>query len=105
MNLKQGMAVLPAQAFEVSHSYLDLVQTKFGGNAQSIAYTVPLEATDTINRWAEGETGDKVQELVTTLDPQTQLLLATAAFHQGTDHQSHVGGGSGANCLKADLTV
>lgn len=82
MHLKQGMAVLPAQAFEVSHSYLDLVQTKFGGNAQGIAYTVPLEATDTINRWAEEETGDKVQELVTTLDPQTQLLLATAAFHQ-----------------------
>ncbi|XP_041814452.1 protein Z-dependent protease inhibitor-like [Chelmon rostratus] len=82
MNLRQGVAILPSQSFQVSSSYLDLVQTKFGGNAQSLVYTVPLEATDTINRWTQESTGDRVQELVTNLDPQTQLLVAIAASYQ-----------------------
>lgn len=83
------MAVFPAGGFQVSSSYLDLAQTKFGGHAQSLTYTTPLEAADTINRWAQEQTGDKVQELVTNLDPQTQLLLATTAFYQSMYHCSH----------------
>lgn len=86
MNLQQGVAVFPAQSFQVSSSYLDLVQTKFGGTAQSLAYTSPEQAIDTINRWAQEQTGDQIKELVTNLDPQTQLLLATAASYQGTYH-------------------
>lgn len=82
MTLKQGMAILPTMGFPVSSSYLDVVQTKFGGNAQNLAYTVPQEATDTINRWAQDQTGDRVQDLVTNLDPKIQLLLATTAFYK-----------------------
>ncbi|GLD72010.1 protein Z-dependent protease inhibitor-like protein [Lates japonicus] len=81
-NLQQGMAVFPAQSFQVSSSYLDLVQTKFGGTAQSLAYTSPEQAINTINHWAQEQTGDQIKELVTNLDPQTQLLLATAASYQ-----------------------
>ncbi|KAG8011568.1 Protein Z-dependent protease inhibitor [Nibea albiflora] len=82
LNLKQGVGVFVPQSFQVSSSYLDLLQTKFGGNAQSLVYTAPQEAIDTINRWAQDRTGDKVQDLVTQLDPQTQLLLATATYYQ-----------------------
>ncbi|XP_034555254.1 serpin peptidase inhibitor, clade A (alpha-1 antiproteinase, antitrypsin), member 10a [Notolabrus celidotus] len=82
MNLMQGMAVFPAQSLKVSPSYLEQVQTNFGGNSLSVDYTVPQEATDTINRWVQDNTGDQIQELVTSLDPQTQLLLATAASYQ-----------------------
>lgn len=82
LDLKLGVAILPSSGFQVSSSYLNLVQTKFGGNAQSLDYTVPHEATNTINRWAQDQTGDMVQELVTSLDPQTQLLVATAASYQ-----------------------
>uniref|UniRef100_A0A671VVZ4 Serpin peptidase inhibitor, clade A (alpha-1 antiproteinase, antitrypsin), member 10a n=1 Tax=Sparus aurata TaxID=8175 RepID=A0A671VVZ4_SPAAU len=84
MNLQQGVAILPSSSFQVSSTYLDLVQTKFGGNAQSLAYTSPQETVDTINRWAQDQTGDRIQELVTNLDSQTQLLLATAASYQST---------------------
>lgn len=82
VNLKQGMAVLPAQSFQVTPTYLDLVKTKYGGTLQSLTYSAPQEAADTINRWALEQTGDQVQDLVTNLDPQTQLLLATAASYQ-----------------------
>lgn len=86
------MAVFPSQSFQVSPSYMDLVQTKFGGKVQSVAYTVPHEAIDTINRWAQDNTEDNVQELVTSLDPQTQLLLATTAYYQSMYHRSPVRG-------------
>ncbi|XP_060947222.1 protein Z-dependent protease inhibitor-like [Limanda limanda] len=82
LNPRQGVAVFPAQSFEVSPSYLDLVQTKFGGNARTVDYSTPQEAADSINRWAQEQSGDQVQELVTSLDPQTQLLLATVASYQ-----------------------
>ncbi|XP_029282180.1 protein Z-dependent protease inhibitor-like [Cottoperca gobio] len=82
MNLREAVYILPALGFQVSSAYLDLVQTKFRGNAQSLAYTVPQEAANTINLWAQEKTGDSVKELVTDLDPQTQLLLATAAAYQ-----------------------
>ncbi|KAK1874743.1 Protein Z-dependent protease inhibitor [Dissostichus eleginoides] len=70
MNLRQGAALLPRQGLQ------------FGGNAQSLAYTSPLEAASTINLLAQEWTGDTVRELVTDLDPQTQLLIATAAAYQ-----------------------
>uniref|UniRef100_A0A3B4UX06 Protein Z-dependent protease inhibitor-like n=1 Tax=Seriola dumerili TaxID=41447 RepID=A0A3B4UX06_SERDU len=81
-NLQQGVAILPAQGFQLSPSYLDLVQTKFGGHAENLVYTAPQEAVDIINRWVQQQTSDQVRELVTNLDPQTQLLLATAASYQ-----------------------
>lgn len=82
MKLGQAVAVLPSSAFKVSSSYLDQVQTKFGGYVQNLAYTTPQEAADTINRWVQESTGDQIQELVTNLDPQTQMLLTTAASYQ-----------------------
>lgn len=55
---------------------------KFGGFVQGVAYTEPQEATGVINRWVQTQTGDKVQQMVTSLGPQTQLVLATIAYCQ-----------------------
>lgn len=81
-NLQQGVAIFPAQGFQPSASYLDLVQTKFGGSVQSLPYTTPFDSIDAINRWAQEQTGDRVQDLVSVLDQQTQLLIATVASYQ-----------------------
>ncbi|KAM9840305.1 protein Z-dependent protease inhibitor-like [Aulostomus maculatus] len=82
LNLKQGVAILPAEGIQLSQTYLDLVKTKYGGNLQSLSYTVPLEAIDSINTWAQEQAGDQIQFLVTKLEPLTQLLLATAASYK-----------------------
>ncbi|XP_040920121.1 protein Z-dependent protease inhibitor-like [Toxotes jaculatrix] len=82
INLQQGVAIFPPQNFEVSWSYQNLLQLKFGGTVRNLVYTAPQEAVDVINRWAQDQTGDRVRELVTSLDPQTQLLLATTAVCQ-----------------------
>ncbi|XP_069581190.1 serpin peptidase inhibitor, clade A (alpha-1 antiproteinase, antitrypsin), member 10a [Brachyistius frenatus] len=81
-SLRQGVAVFPSETYPMSSSYLDLVQTKFGGNAQLLSYAEPHQAIDTVNHWAQEQTGDQVRELVSSLDQQTQLLVATAAFYQ-----------------------
>ncbi|KAM4521921.1 serpin peptidase inhibitor, clade A (alpha-1 antiproteinase, antitrypsin), member 10a isoform 1-T2 [Odontesthes bonariensis] len=81
-NLQQGVAIFPDQSVQVSAPYLDLVQTKFGGTLQTLSYATPFGAADAINRWAQEQTGDRVQDLTPTLDPQTQLLIATAASYQ-----------------------
>ena len=91
MNLKEGVAIFPSPSFEVALSYQGLVQTKFGGEIQSVEYRTLQTATDTINRWARGQTGDQVQELVSNVDPLTQLLLTTAASYRSTYHLSEGG--------------
>lgn len=80
--MRQGVGLFPTQSFQVSPSYLDLVQAKFGGQTKNVAYTAPQEAMDTINSWVQDQTSDRVRELVTNLDPQTQLLLAAVASYQ-----------------------
>lgn len=85
-NLQESVNVLPASNFEVSPSYQDLVQTKFGGNIQSLAYTAPQDAVDVINRLVQEQTQDLVQDLVDNVNAQTELLLAIAASYHSMCH-------------------
>uniref|UniRef100_A0A3P9M7E5 Serpin peptidase inhibitor, clade A (alpha-1 antiproteinase, antitrypsin), member 10a n=1 Tax=Oryzias latipes TaxID=8090 RepID=A0A3P9M7E5_ORYLA len=73
-NLQQGAAIFPGENFQLSTAFQDLVQNKFGVKAQKLSYTLPRDSEDAINRWAQEQTEGKIQELVPTLDPQTQLL-------------------------------
>ncbi|XP_041660502.1 serpin peptidase inhibitor, clade A (alpha-1 antiproteinase, antitrypsin), member 10a [Cheilinus undulatus] len=81
-SLRQGAALFSPQGSEVSSSYLDQVRTKFGGSVQNVDFATPQDAVDAVNRWARENAGDQVQDLVSTLDPQTKLLLATATAYQ-----------------------
>lgn len=57
----------------------------------SLRYTDQAEAISTINRWAQDQTGDQIKQVVTALDAQTELLLATVSYYQS---KSHPRGGS-----------
>lgn len=69
---------------QLQSSYVDLVQNKLGATVQKVVYSEPQEAADLINRWAQYQTGDQVKDIVTDLDSQTPLLLASVASYQGT---------------------
>lgn len=84
--MKQAVALLPSHNFEVSASLRELVQTKFGGYMPSLRYTDQAEAISTINRWAQDQTGDQIQQVVTALDAQTELLLATVSYYRSKSH-------------------
>uniref|UniRef100_A0A3Q2V0T0 Protein Z-dependent protease inhibitor-like n=1 Tax=Haplochromis burtoni TaxID=8153 RepID=A0A3Q2V0T0_HAPBU len=60
---------------KVASSYLNLVQTKLGGTVQGVDYTNAYEAINTINQWALEQTVDQVQDFISEVDHQTQLLL------------------------------
>ncbi|KAF6735830.1 Protein Z-dependent protease inhibitor [Oryzias melastigma] len=81
-NLQQGVAIFPGQSFQVSTDFQDLVQTQFGGKIQKLSYTSPAQSEEAINNWAQEQTGGKIRELVSSLDSQTQLLLASVASYQ-----------------------
>lgn len=80
--LKQGVAAFPSQAFSLAPSYLDLVQTQFGGKAQTLSYASKQEATDSINQWAQSQTTDRVKDVVVVVDTETKLLLVSVAHYQ-----------------------
>lgn len=81
-NLTQGVAILPSQAYQVPQTYRDLVSTKFGASVEGLTFTDPPEAVRGLNRWAQTQTGDKVREVVSSLESGSQLLLATVASYQ-----------------------
>lgn len=76
------MAILPSQAYQVPQTYRDQVSTKFGVSVEGLMFNDPPEAKRTLNRWAQTQTGSMDQELVSSLDSQSQLLLATVASYQ-----------------------
>lgn len=80
------MAILYSQAYQVPQTYQDLVRTKFGASVEGLTFTDPPEAVRALNRWAQAQTGSKVQEVVSSMDPGFQLLLATVASYQGRFH-------------------
>lgn len=81
-NQAQGVAILPSQAYQVPETYRDLVSTKFGVSIEGLMFTDPPEAKQALNRWAQTQTGSMDQEMVSSLDSGSQLLLATVASYQ-----------------------
>ncbi|XP_008311903.1 protein Z-dependent protease inhibitor-like [Cynoglossus semilaevis] len=82
-HLLSGLGLFPDQHVQLQSSYVDLVQNKLGATVQKVVYSEPQEAADLINRWAQYQTGDQVKDIVTDLDSQTPLLLASVASYQG----------------------
>uniref|UniRef100_A0A3B5QRQ5 Protein Z-dependent protease inhibitor-like n=1 Tax=Xiphophorus maculatus TaxID=8083 RepID=A0A3B5QRQ5_XIPMA len=82
LRLQQGAALFLDQSFQAPPSFQDLVQTKYGGQTQSVSFSSPADAQDVINRWVQDRTRHQAQNLLSTLDRRTQLLLVSAADYQ-----------------------
>ncbi|XP_041716963.1 protein Z-dependent protease inhibitor [Coregonus clupeaformis] len=80
--VNQGIGILPRQQFKVDSAYRDVVQTQYAGNIQGLDYNDGA-AKDTINKFAYDYTGGEVKEVISAIDPQTQMMLITAVFFQG----------------------
>lgn len=84
VSLQQGAAIFPSQSVQVASSYLNLVQTKLGGTVQGVDYTNAYEAINTINQWALEQTVNQVQDFISEVDHQTQLLLAAVTAYRAS---------------------
>lgn len=76
------MAIFPSQAYQVPQMFQDMVSTKFGASIEGLMFTDPPEAKRALNRWVQTQTGSMDQELVSSPDLGSQLLLATVASYQ-----------------------
>lgn len=70
--------------------FLDLIKSSYGGGLQEVDFVGNTEAArQTINRWVEGKTQEKIRELIArgVLDSLTRLVLTNAVYFKG-DWQS-----------------
>ncbi|XP_057678818.1 leukocyte elastase inhibitor-like [Corythoichthys intestinalis] len=83
LNLKQGVAFFSTADTQVSAKYAADLQSKYEGDVKTLDMSAPQDAVDAVNAWVRQQIGDQARDQLTALDPQTRLLLATAAFYRG----------------------
>ncbi|XP_074516009.1 protein Z-dependent protease inhibitor [Sebastes fasciatus] len=81
--LDQGMAVFMRQQFPVEKMFKDQIKTFFDADIKSVDFADAEGSVSFINEYIKHKTQDKVTEMLSTLDPLTQLMLINTIFFQG----------------------
>jgi len=74
------------ETFKILPSYKKLVTTEFKGEVQSVDFTNPVNAVNTINGWVSTETDGKIKNFLSSNDISntTRLLLTNGMILKGT---------------------
>ncbi|XP_029349315.1 protein Z-dependent protease inhibitor [Echeneis naucrates] len=83
LKLDQGMALFMHQQFEVEKEFENKIKTFFHADIQMVDFSDTLRSARFINNYIKKKTDDKVVEMISTLDPITQLMLIDTIFFQG----------------------
>ena len=67
------------QDFALQPAFVDALATYFDAEAQSLNFSDPA-SVDIINGWIEEKTHDKIQDMLTEIDPATVLFLINALY-------------------------
>ncbi|MCU0572824.1 MAG: serpin family protein [Syntrophobacteraceae bacterium] len=76
----------PQKGYPLRDDYLSLVKKHYGVSITPVDYrTAAEDARGMINRWVEGKTRGKIQDLIQpgVLDPMTRLVLVNAIYFKG----------------------
>lgn len=79
-------ALWPQQGMKLKPGFLDLTGKHYGAGVREVDYIGKTEESrQTINKWVEGKTHDKIKELLKPgiLDDMTRLVLTNAVYFQG----------------------
>ncbi len=74
------------EGFELLKDYLDLTKSAYGASPHSVDFAKATEAArQTINRWVEEQTRDKIKELIAKgmLGAMARLVLTNAIYFKG----------------------
>lgn len=78
-------AMWPHEDFEFHEDYLQLIESSYQGNAQSLDYASnPGGARDTINAWVEDRTQGKIKDLIAELNQLTRMVLTNALYFKAS---------------------
>ena len=76
----------PQQGYPFRPEYLDFIKSEYGAGITPLDYPGDTEgARQTINRWVEDKTREKIKDLIApgNLDPRTRLVLVNAIYFKG----------------------
>lgn len=78
-------ALWGARGYEFAKDFLNLTNEFYDGGLRQIDFAATEEARQTINRWVEKQTRDKIKELIPSgaIDARTRLVLANAIYFKG----------------------
>ncbi|XP_018583359.1 serpin peptidase inhibitor, clade A (alpha-1 antiproteinase, antitrypsin), member 10a [Scleropages formosus] len=83
LQLNQGTALFVRLQFEVSKAFSDQMQEYFNADILNVDFANSKTSKATINDYIKHKTGDKVTDMISKIDPYTQLILVNTIFFQG----------------------
>jgi serpin B len=76
-------ALWPDDNVRVEQVFRSLIESQYDGHVQTVDYSNPQQAENTINSWVSQRTFGKIPKLVSDLDPATAMVLTNAVYFNG----------------------
>lgn len=83
LNVDQNMALFIRQHFEIKKTFEDNMKRFFNADIKNVNFSDTTESIGHINEYIEQKTKNKISEMLSNLDVNTQLLLINTIFFQG----------------------
>ena len=85
--LRTANALWAEETYSFLPDYIDVAARWYGANATSLDFiNDPEGSRETINRWVEEQTEDRIRDLLppNSIDPLTRLVITNAIYFKGT---------------------
>lgn len=96
LEMEQDMALFVRQQLHVEKNFQDQIKKFFAADIQRVDFADVDAAIRSVNEHVKRKTGNKVGDMISSLDPTTQLMLINTIFFQGESVSPFV-------CLTSDL--
>ncbi|XP_019940324.2 protein Z-dependent protease inhibitor isoform X1 [Paralichthys olivaceus] len=83
LKLDEGMALFVHPEFEVAKNFENQIKSFFDADIKTVNFTDTKGSVKFINEYIKKKTEDKVTEIISNLDAETQLMLINTIFFQG----------------------
>ncbi|XP_048046177.1 LOW QUALITY PROTEIN: protein Z-dependent protease inhibitor [Megalobrama amblycephala] len=87
LKMEQGTALFVDERFQVESNFSDQIKTFFGADVNNVDFSKAELSKSIVNEYVSRKTGNKVNEMVTSIEPLTKMMLLNTIFYQGEwDH-------------------
>ncbi|KAL1258468.1 hypothetical protein QQF64_011712 [Cirrhinus molitorella] len=83
LHSEQGTALFIDERFTVEREFGDQMETFFGADVTAVDFSKTELSKSIINEYVSRKTGGKVSEMLTSVEPLTQMMLLNTIFFQG----------------------
>ncbi|XP_061898212.1 serine protease inhibitor 2.1 isoform X1 [Entelurus aequoreus] len=79
----QGMSIFARQHFSIEKTFEEQMKSYFNGDVKRVNFEDTQASIRVINEYIKDKTGGKVTDMVSSLDPLTQLMIINTFYFQG----------------------